>query len=75
MPLPSLHIADPHRGLPRQPVPVRYAYFVTGLTPWEFLRLFATRQEGLYEYLTAYEFVQDAEPRQVRRADYQAIAD
>jgi hypothetical protein len=61
--------------LPRQPVLVRYAYLVTGLTPWEFLSLLGTRQEGRYEYLTAYEFVQDAEPRQVRAAFYQTITD
>ncbi len=73
MPLPVLKIEDPNRGTPRQPVPLRFAYFVTGLSPRVFLGLLATRQEGRYEYLTAYEFAEGAEPRQVRPDMYQEI--
>ena len=73
MPIPRLSIESPDEGLPRQPVPLRYAYLVTGLPFSEFLFLLAKRQEGRYEYLTGYEYVAGAEPREVRAAVYAEI--
>ena len=75
MPVPSLSIEFPDEGLPRQPVPLRFALLVTGLPFSEFLFLLAKRQEGRYEYLTGYEYVAGAEPRAVRREFYEAIAE
>ena len=73
MPVPSLSIEFPDEGLPRQPIPLRFAHLVTGLPVSEFLFLLAKRQEGRYEYLTGYEYVAGAEPREVRAAVYAEI--
>jgi|GEM_PF-6789759 len=51
MSIPTLLIEDIPRGLPRQPVPLRLAYFITGLTWPNFTFLRVVRQEGRYEYL------------------------
>ncbi len=45
MPIPTLLIEDIPRGLPRQPVPLRLAYVITGLTWPNFTFLLAVRQE------------------------------
>ena len=73
MPLPSLKIEDDDLGLPRQPVPLRLAYLVTGLSFREFLYLLAVRQEDRYEYLTGFEYAEGTEPREVRRQFYEEI--
>lgn len=74
MPIPPIRIDDPQsRGLPRQAVPLRLAYLITGLSFDNFLFLLADRQEGLYEYLTGYEYAAGSEPREVRRERYKRI--
>lgn len=73
MPRPVIHIENGRRGLPRQPVPLRFAFLVTGLELFDFLFLLAVRQEQRYEYLTSYEHAASTEPREVPRQIYERI--
>ncbi len=74
MPIPEFHFDEPpDLGLPRQPVPLRFAYLVTGLTFREFVGLLAVRHFDRYEHLTDYEYEKDKAPRAVRRGDYAEI--
>lgn len=75
MPIRTLNMENPVRGLPRQPVPLRLAYLVTGLQFDDFLFLLAVRQEDRYEYLTGYEYAVNIDPREVRRDFYAALLD
>ena len=55
--LSKLDIADPDHGLPRQPVMVRLAFKVSGLSFIDFLSLFITaHQDRGFMYLTAYRY-------------------
>ncbi len=65
--MPLLDIEDPVRGLPRQPVPLRFAFLVAGLSWDNFTFLFSKRVEDIHEYLTAYEYAPGQVPREVRR--------
>jgi hypothetical protein len=65
--MPLLKIEDPVRGLPRQPVPLRFAFLVAGLSWDNFTFLFSKRVEDIHEYLTAYEYAPGQVPREVRR--------
>ncbi|WP_058555972.1 hypothetical protein [Thiohalocapsa sp. ML1] len=55
MPIPTLHIEDETCGEPRQPVPLRLACLVTGLTCADFRYLFAVIQDRGERYLPSYE--------------------
>jgi hypothetical protein len=74
VPIPTLKIEDPDLGLPRQPVPLRYAYLVVGLPFRHFLGLLAVRHFDRYELLTAYEFRATAPPGKVPREFYEQLA-
>ena len=65
--MPLLKIEDPVRGLPRQPVPLRFAFLIAGLSWDNFTFLFSQRLDDRYEYLTAYEYAPGQTPRKVRR--------
>lgn len=68
--MPPLKIEDPVQGLPRQPVPLRLAFLIAGLTWDNFTFLFSKRVDDRYEYLTAYEYAPGQSPREVRREDF-----
>ncbi len=66
MPLPKITVDDQNTGTPRQPVPLRFACLVTGLSFYHFLGLLIVRMHDRYERLTAYEYRTGAEPGVVR---------
>ncbi|WP_156427945.1 hypothetical protein [Thiohalocapsa sp. ML1] len=55
MPIPTLHIADEALGQPRQPVALRLACLVTGLTCADFRYLLAVLRNDDEQHLPAYE--------------------
>jgi hypothetical protein len=63
VPIPTLHIADEALGLPRQPIPLRLACLVTGLTCADVRYLLADIQAGGQPFLSAYEYRPDDAPR------------
>jgi hypothetical protein len=65
LPVPTLRIEEEALGLPRQPVPLRLACLVTGLTCADFGYLLAEIQAGGQPYLSAYEYRPDDAPRLV----------
>jgi len=73
MPIPALAITDEARGRPRQPVPLRYACLVTGLSCANFRYLLTSIQEWGEAYLTAYEHGRGEEHRAVRPDFYRTL--
>ena len=72
MPIPTLQIADEALGQPRQPVLLRLACLVTGLTCADFRYLLADIQAGGQPYLSAYEYRPDDAPRLVPADHYRS---
>jgi hypothetical protein len=73
LPIPTLHIDDEALAQPRQPVPLRHACLVTGLTCAEFRYLLAAIHGG-EPCLTAYEYRRPPEsPRQVPPNHYRNL--
>ena len=71
MPLPVLTFDDPVHGLPRQPVPLRFAYLVTSLSFREFRFLVTRLANDGAPYLRAHELGADRQVRTVEPADYE----
>jgi hypothetical protein len=55
LPIPTLHIADEALGRPQQPVALRLACLVTGLTCADFRYLLAVLRNDDEQHLLAYE--------------------
>jgi hypothetical protein len=72
VPIPTLHIEDETCGEPRQPVPLRLACLVTGLTCADFRYLLAEIQERGQPYLSAYEYRLGDTPRLVPPDHYRS---
>jgi hypothetical protein len=70
--VPTLRIEEAALGLPRQPVPLRLACLVTGLTCADFRYLLAEIQAGGQPYLSAYEHRPDDTPRLVSPDHYRS---
>jgi hypothetical protein len=81
MPIPDLSFNNPLLGLPSQRVPLRYAYFMTGLTLGEFLSLLIDPVDEYQDsdgvsfaiYLQAYEYAGAKQPRDVRPITYETL--
>lgn len=60
MPIPELHFEDERKGLPRQPVPVRFAVLISGLTVLQFVEMmtniFKLDDHAAFALLDCYEF-------------------
>jgi hypothetical protein len=72
VPIPTLHIDDEAVGQPRQPVALRLARLVTGLTCADFGYLLAEIQAGGQPYLSAYEYRPGDAPRLVPADHYRS---
>lgn len=75
MPRPDLKIDVPNQGQPSQPVPLRLAFFVSGLEFDTFMILFHAHLDGNLGSLHGYEYTPGTAPRQVRKQSYKKLQD
>ena len=73
MPRPDLKIDVPYKGEPSQPVPLRLAFFVSGLEFDAFMILFHAHLDDNLGSLRGYEYTPGAAPRQVRKQSYEKL--
>jgi hypothetical protein len=82
MPIPFLHFEEPEQGLPRQPVPLRYAVLVFDIEPRVLLDIIVTPYQvdwaddygtTVADYLDVYEYDGRGEPRAVRPKYYEGL--